>query len=224
MPKVERGEPESELGADTAGPHLLFDLGDVLIAVDRPRMLAALAELAGRTTAEVEQAVFGSGLKAAFDVGRIGACRFWREACQNLGREIGYLAFARAWCGMFTPIEPTLGLLAGLRGRGHRCFLLTNTDPLHFCSIRRRWPAVGQVDGVAASCTLGLAKPDPRFFQEALRRLGLSGQEPRCILIDDTPGNVAAAQQLGLQAVLATSPEAVRRGLTRLGVELPGEG
>ncbi|MEI7886811.1 MAG: HAD family phosphatase [Actinomycetes bacterium] len=55
-------------------------------------------------------------------------------------------------------------------------------------------------DDVVDSSFVGLRKPDARIYELALERLGVSAAE--AVFIDDAPGNVAAARQLGMSAVL----------------------
>jgi putative hydrolase of the HAD superfamily len=56
------------------------------------------------------------------------------------------------------------------------------------------------------SCEAGYAKPDPRIYHAALRRLAASPGSAR--FIDDTPGHVAAAQALGMAGHLHTGTAA----------------
>jgi putative hydrolase of the HAD superfamily len=54
-------------------------------------------------------------------------------------------------------------------------------------------------DDFICSAEVGMAKPDPRIFALAARRLGLLPQA--CIFVDDAERNVAAAREAGMQAV-----------------------
>jgi putative hydrolase of the HAD superfamily len=64
---------------------------------------------------------------------------------------------------------------------------------------------------VISSARVGIAKPDPRIYRLAATRLGLPVH--RCLLIDDTPANVASGDQLGM-------PTLLYRGLDQLRVVL----
>ncbi|WP_038058214.1 HAD family hydrolase [Thermus amyloliquefaciens] len=88
-------------------------------------------------------------------------------------------------------------LLRRLKAQGLKVGVLSNTLP----SLRESLAHHGldrYVDGFFASCTLGVAKPDPRAFQMALEGLGLPPQET--LYLDDDPENVEAARRLGLRA------------------------
>ena len=57
----------------------------------------------------------------------------------------------------------------------------------------------GAFDVVVNSSAIGVAKPDPAIFRDALDRIGARPEET--LLIDDTASHLAAARQLGLQTV-----------------------
>ena len=57
------------------------------------------------------------------------------------------------------------------------------------------------VDVIVDSSAVGLRKPDPAIFQLALEQLG--GVAPEAaVFLDDAPGNIAAAEALGIHAIL----------------------
>ncbi len=53
------------------------------------------------------------------------------------------------------------------------------------------------------SCANGPTKPDPWVFQEAARRLGSSASE--CLVIEDTPNGINAAQNAGMRCLAVTT-------------------
>ena len=57
------------------------------------------------------------------------------------------------------------------------------------------------VDVIVDSSAIGLRKPDPAIFHHALAELGGIAPEA-AIFLDDAPGNVTAAQALGIHAIL----------------------
>jgi len=65
---------------------------------------------------------------------------------------------------------------------------------------------------VIDSSEVGMRKPDPRIFHLALEALG--GVDPtRSVFLDDYPGNITAAEALGMHGVLveAAYDDAIRR-------------
>nr|WP_092884074.1 HAD-IA family hydrolase [Actinopolymorpha cephalotaxi] len=67
------------------------------------------------------------------------------------------------------------------------------------------------LDAVVNTSRIGVVKPDPRVFQYAAT---VVGEDPaRCLFVDDQPGNVEAAQALGMQGLTYTGPDSLRAAL-----------
>jgi HAD superfamily hydrolase (TIGR01509 family) len=80
----------------------------------------------------------------------------------------GYHQQFNLWETVFEDTRPTL---AALRARGFRLVVLSNANgTLH--RAFERLGLTGTVDAVFDSCDEGLEKPDPRFFELALDRVG----------------------------------------------------
>jgi putative hydrolase of the HAD superfamily len=99
-----------------------------------------------------------------------------------------------------------------LRVEGYRTALITN----NVAEFREYWRAMLPLDElfdvVIDSSEVGMRKPDPRIFELALTQLG--GIDPtRSVFLDDYPGNITAAEALGMHGVLveATYDDAIRR-------------
>ena len=68
-------------------------------------------------------------------------------------------------------------------------------------------------DEIVISGEVGLRKPDRPIFEMAAKRLGIPAHE--CVFIDDLPGNIQAAEAVGMKGVLherasSTIPELER--------------
>ncbi len=66
------------------------------------------------------------------------------------------------------------------------------------------------------SFELGAMKPDPPIYQAAVEAAGIPAGE--VFFTDDRPENVAGAKQVGIDAVLFTSPQQLIADLTHRGV------
>jgi putative hydrolase of the HAD superfamily len=128
---------------------------------------------------------------------------FWlaqaRSLVQALRLPFGPEDLLAAWpyYRFLKPAPGALGLLRALKGRGLKVGVLSNTLP----SLRESLAYHGldqYVDGFFASCSLGVAKPDPRAFLLALEALGLAPEET--LYLDDDPENVQVALELGMKA------------------------
>ena len=92
-------------------------------------------------------------------------------------------------------------------------------DAVHVATNQdaRRLGALGpvlaglDVDGVFASCDLGVRKPDRAFFDTVRSVLGVAPGD--CVFVDDAPANVDGARAAGLEALQYTSAEQLRAEL-----------
>jgi putative hydrolase of the HAD superfamily len=66
--------------------------------------------------------------------------------------------------------------------------------------MRANLPYEELFDAQFYSCEMGLAKPDPAYFQHVLDALGLRREE--ALFLDDTAANVESAAALGIHAEL----------------------
>jgi putative hydrolase of the HAD superfamily len=105
--------------------------------------------------------------------------------------------------------DPMHAALQVVRESGLRTGLLSNSWGMHDYP-RHLFP--GLFDVVVISGEVGMRKPEERIFRHTVGLLGLTPQE--CVFIDDLEVNVAAAEAVGMTAVLHTDPAVT---LARLG-------
>lgn len=97
--------------------------------------------------------------------------------------------------------DDTYPALEALQERGLALALVTNTDAASLRGLRREFGLEATFDAVVPSYEVGSLKPDPAIFEAALDRLGVPPS--RVAMVGDSPGSdVAAAQRLGMRAVL----------------------
>ena len=95
-------------------------------------------------------------------------------------------------------VEGTHDVVRQLRRAGVRCCLATNQD-VRRAAVMHEQLGYGQLmDEAFYSFRLGAAKPEPAFFSTILERLGVPAAS--VLFVDDNPGNVAAARELGIAA------------------------
>jgi epoxide hydrolase-like predicted phosphatase len=100
------------------------------------------------------------------------------------------------------PRADVVDFARGLRGAGLRSALVTNNAVEFRDWWRRSIPLDELFHCVIDSSEVGLRKPDPRIFELALARLGVSAA--RAVFLDDYVGNVEAARRVGIRGVLVT--------------------
>jgi 2-haloacid dehalogenase len=195
---------------------VVFDLGGVLIDWD-PRYLYRqlfddpdeMAEFLGR--------ICTSDWHRAHDLGVDTT-----ESCERLARQYPrYADMIMAWAHrgeemVRGQIDGTVEILAELRSAGRPVFALSNMEPDRYALRKDRFAFMNWFDGAVISGIEGVAKPDRRIFEILLERHELD--PGRTAFIDDSPGNVTAARDLGITALRFVSPEDLRRDLRGLGL------
>ncbi|WP_309572747.1 HAD family phosphatase [Deinococcus sp.] len=95
-----------------------------------------------------------------------------------------------------------------LRAQGWRTFLATNQEAHRTAYLLDDMELRDVVDGHFASYAVGHRKPDPAYYTEVTRRLGV--HPAQIVFWDDSAGNVQAARDAGWNAYLYTDVEGFR--------------
>ena len=95
------------------------------------------------------------------------------------------------------------------------------TDKIHVAHIEASYDFVRHFPQARRiySCSIGVSKPNPLIYREALRACKVKAGE--AVYIDDIAANVDAARQLGLAGIQFQSPTQLLQDLGALGVEIP---
>ncbi|MFD9357942.1 HAD family hydrolase [Streptomyces sp. NPDC060031] len=141
---------------------------------------------------------------------RAGVARHLAVACGSSRRAAEMVAEWSRSAGR--PDPEVVRLLAAVRHRVPVVLISNATTRLE--ADLDRLGLADTVDAVVNTARIGIAKPDPRVLLLAAERAGAAPH--RCLFVDDTPENVAAARELGMAAHHYRSPEGLRTVLTPL--------
>ncbi|MFZ5912540.1 MAG: HAD family hydrolase [Chloroflexota bacterium] len=114
------------------------------------------------------------------------------------------------------PIPGTARILQQLKQAGFLLYGLSNWSHETFPLVHKKYPFFDLFDDIILSGAVELVKPDPRIFQLTLDRIGRNANE--CLLVDDSPANIASARDLGLATVQFHSSRQLERDLHLLGL------
>lgn len=208
--------------SDPAVEAIILDVGGVVIRIDERRTAEALAAGSDKSVDFYADAVrYESDLMAEMYAGRASVDDVLADHVRRHGCRLGREAFADAWLAMLAgPIEPTAEAVAQLPEQ-LGLYVLSNTMDVHLPALRAD-PVVARADRFFASCEMGLAKPDPAIYQAVLREIDLPAE--RVAMFDDNADNIAAAESVGMPAVLVTDEQTVARTLERWGLIPPRPG
>ncbi len=210
-------ESFADMAPDVTPDTAVFDFGGVLIDWD-PRLL--YRRLFDGDEAAVEEflaTVCTPEWNRCQDAGR----SFAEAEAEAIARHPDKQALITAWLRHFDEmipgaIEGTVAVLAKLRERGVQLYGLSNWSAETFKLTRHRFPFLEWFRGIVVSGQERLIKPDLRIFALLLERHGID--PARAVFIDDSPANIAAAEQCGLRGIRFTSPEQLQTDLQALGM------
>jgi epoxide hydrolase-like predicted phosphatase len=144
-------------------------------------------------------------LVVAFETGKMSDDEFARAFAARIKAETGRDVdpeglVERIFSGLQLE-EDMLAAVGAARAAGLKTGLLSNSWGTTLYP-RARIDAL--FDAVVISGEVGLRKPDPAIFELALDRLGVVAS--RCVFVDDHPGHLSAAAEVGMTTVLHRTP------------------
>jgi len=185
--------------------HILFDLGNVLVGLNRIPNASVLCP-ALRAADQPEFAIVTD-----YECGRVSTDVFLTEAPRLLGLDIHpdtLRATYQSIVGDWYPQTPKL--LESLR-QSYRLGCLSNTNPLHIDALVQRGPHLELLHDCFLSHEIGCMKPDPSAYEYVMTAWDVPAHH--IFFIDDRAENVQGATLAGMQAVEAHGPEAVAAAL-----------
>jgi glucose-1-phosphatase len=194
---------------------VIFDLGNVLVAVDEGHAVDRLARRTGKSRQEIDEYARGTPHAMNLALGKLTRRQFFETVARDLAFDGTYNEFASIWAEIFTPIEPMIALAQSLKNRVRR-LVLSNTNAIHMDYILERFRFLDDFDALILSHEVGLLKPDAAIYKLALAKCGLVAA--RTVFIDDLEVNVAGARQVGLHAIQFQDACQARAELTKLGL------
>jgi 2-haloacid dehalogenase len=114
------------------------------------------------------------------------------------------------------PIPGGVEVLRELKAAGVPCYALTNMEVETYPKRVERFPFLTWFDGAVVSGFEGVVKPEPEIFERLLERFDLTPETT--LFVDDSPRNVDAARELGIQAVEFSTAAELRRLLSEAGL------
>ncbi len=181
---------------------ILFDLGGVIVNIDRDRSVEAFKKLGLKDASSFLDCYKQKGFFLELEDGRIDANGFCSELSRLCGKTISREQASQAWLSIIrdVPVE-RLSFLESLR-KHYRVCLLSNTNPFimdwaanpDFYGTGRSLYAY--FDQLFLSYKMHCVKPDPEIFEKVFATLN---EQPGDILfVDDGQANINAGKQLGM--------------------------
>ncbi len=194
---------------------VFFDIGNVLVEFDGGLVLRDLAWAARRHPLKIARLFWNGKLIDRIERGNILPRELYKTLRDEMEFEGGFSNFEKIWCGHFRLMRPSIRLLERV-SRRVPTYLLSNTNRLHYASIKRRYAFPKKVSGAVLSYQVKSRKPESEIYRTGPK---MADVKPKaCLFIDDLSKNVAAAKKLGWNAVRFTTAEVLEMDLKRAGV------
>ncbi len=187
--------------------HLMFDLGGVIMDIDRNRCVDYFAALGMEGADDFFDAYCQKGPFLLLEAGQIDPTRFRELMREKLPEGVTDqqidLGLSRFLCGI---PEERLDLLRRLRAEGHGVWLLSNTNPIMWHNdilpeFRKQGLDISAYfDGTVTSFEAKVCKPAHTIYEYALAKFGIEAADTT--FFDDGPANVEAARECGMEAQL----------------------
>lgn len=200
--------------SDMAIRNIFFDLGGVLFNLNTRLALRRFAELGMPIPTDIlsDNKPFNASpdghpifrLIHKMDVGEIHGPEFLQIVKSQCREEVTEEQILEAYNGLIDVPLSRLQLLEHLREH-YRLYLVSNIGDLHWQAACDMAETLGfclpdLFERCFLSYQMHLAKPDPAYFEYAIRESGVIPGET--LYIDDSPKNISIGQQAGLQAFL----------------------
>jgi epoxide hydrolase-like predicted phosphatase len=189
---------------------VVFDIGSVLEVIDDAVFPAPFEMRHGLPPGAVAAASDFDGEPGLGGLDEAGVRRHWQGRLRLSDAQADDLMadYWRWYVG--TLDQPLVDWFAGVRGRGLKAGILSNSGP-GAREAERHWGFEEMTDDIVYSHEVGLGKPDPAVYELTAVRLGV--EPAQVVFLDDVLENVAAARAVGWHAVLH---EETARSITEL--------
>jgi epoxide hydrolase-like predicted phosphatase len=184
---------------------VIFDFGGVLVRTEDPSRRQNWEKYLDLPEGELSRVVFESEVADRSMVGKATESDVWKHVAATFGLNDDRLRELRRDFWLGDRIDARLvGFLRDLRPR-YRTAILSNAWP-GAREVFTQTLGLGEVvDEMIISAEEGVAKPDARIYQIAVRRLGVQTEET--VFVDDLVENVQGARAVGMWGIQFSSTE-----------------
>ena len=186
--------------------NIMFDLGGVIMDIEKDRCVAAFERLGLRDASSFFGDYSQKGPFLKLEEGTMTVGEFHSELRADIDGDVTYEDIDSAFCKFLIGI-PTHRLAELRKLREHyRVYLLSNTNPIMWNSkIKDEFTHEGlqredYFDGMVTSFEAKALKPEARIFRYAAEKFGIAPEET--VFLDDSQRNLDAAARLGFHTLL----------------------
>lgn len=185
--------------------NIILDFGKVLVDYDFEAFFGANIPDEGRRRAFID-IIYRDEIQREMDLGNTPLSDFFdRIIAENPSFDAEIRFFDTHFPEIVTHEMPGMReLMMRLKSLGYRLYGLSNWSHKVYQTIEQ-YPIFSLLDGRVISCEEHVVKPEPEIYNILFDRYDLKPEE--CVFADDREENIAAAESLGMRAVLFTNTQ-----------------
>ncbi|TFB11137.1 HAD family phosphatase [Candidatus Marinimicrobia bacterium MT.SAG.3] len=197
---------------------IVFDLGGVIVNVNFNSALGMLFDNSGKLNAALPNYLSISNLMQEYETGKIGAPDFHERLVDHLGLELSFEDFITSSNEAIEPGEDGIESIVRSLGEEYRLAILSNTNPIHFEHIKKKYAMIGLFEHIILSYEIGVMKPAVLAYEKLIA--ATSKSPLKLLFIDDRIENINAAKELGIDGIHYRSVENLRRELEKRNIKV----
>lgn len=185
--------------------NIIFDLGGVLLNLNRERCVESFRSLGATDILEHITDFSHKGIFGKIEIGTLSTHEFCDEIRTIVNKDVKNEEIIAAWNSFLVNIPLSrIKLLKQLR-KTYRVFLLSNTNEMHVACYEDMIqqisgnPAQALFDKLFYSCRIGWSKPAPEIFDYVISDAGIEPGET--VFFDDSLLNIEAALKKGIHGI-----------------------
>lgn len=193
---------------------VIFDYGSVLTRTLDLQPRAAWEEQLGLEPGGLQQVVHNGTSWIEVQCGRLSVAAYWLDVGQQLGLKPNETARMRHdFYRGDKRNDELVAYIDQVRAAGLRTAVLSNFS-VELRGFLEYHILLDHFDRIAISAEIGVMKPSAKAYQAVLVMLNLPAAA--CVFVDDQPGNIKAAEALGMQGIVFRDNPSCIAELTRL--------
>ncbi|SRR5579884_758991 len=201
---------------------VIFDFGGVLCFHPPDRRFTPIGGVLGLPTPELIRLFWAN--RRDYDAGLLDARAYWGGIAQRAGRVLDSTTLAtlvRLEVDLWSDYDRrVLDWAALLQSRGIRTAILSNLPRALGEELRATPGLLDRFDHITFSYELGVIKPHPRIYKDAIEGLGVPAA--LTLFLDDRPENVEGGRAAGLIGeVFSSWEDFLKNGLARYALPAP---
>ena len=196
---------------------ILFDWGNVILKFSYGLTFKKWAELTPYNFKFFETRFIFDQKLVEYEKGAISSQEYFKYITKILDIDWNFKTFEIGWNSIYIGIDNRmLSIIKRLKQR-YKIYILTNTNELHAKCWKEKYKDIlDYFDGIFCSYELQSHKPESAIYKKVLKIIDTDPTE--VLFIDDKEENVLGAKNVGIDGIVAKSPEQLENEMKKMAI------